>query len=337
MTINILTTNESMFWTDQGLRKPSELNIKDLILGVDTSGDIGWREVTQCAKNYGSADCIQIISNLTEILAPPSIVLCIQSISRRFSKIEEIKRHDKLRVISNPAYVLERWACKKEYDLSVDLAFLLGVAYRRVIFDEEKVVIKVPTTRIDVVTRTLGKIGFPEKFLDRIELSVEHGPIVMKRRSPWSWLIIKSKEFSSFIKSAGGDAREAPLAVRSNLELYRSYVYGLMQVLGQKEYEFISFETFLDEYDARKLLYNIFFLYAIECKTNAKPSYSPDKIVMSVKESELKRVLEKPASGLRGKKSVSKVRWIEKCRAPTCYVRIAGINWSPIVDLVYIL
>jgi len=280
---------------------------------------------------------MQIISNFTEVHAPQGIVLCIQSPSRRFSKIEQIKRRDKLRVISNPRYVLEGWECKKEKNFPNDLAFILGMAYRRVAIDQEKIVIKVPTTMIDVVTHTLTERTFFKKGPYRIDVNIEHGPIVANRRTPWSWLIIKSKKLSSFIRSICGGAKEAPLPVRSNMELYRSYVVGLTQVLGRKESDIISFETFLNEYDARKLLYNIFFLYAVECKTNADPSYSPNKIVLNVKKSELKKILSKPNFGLRGKKSVSRVRWIQKYWTSTYCLRINGINWSPIVDLVYIL
>jgi hypothetical protein len=114
-------------------------------------------------------------------------------------------------------------------------------------------------------------------------------------------------------------------------------VHGLAQILGSEKSGIISFETFLNETDARKLLYNLFFLFAIDCDTKADPSYSPDKITLSVKESEFRRVFGKPIVGSRGKRSVSKIRWIDNYKADAYCLHTDGQNWSPIVDLVYIL
>jgi len=335
--IEIWANNDSMFWTDKGLKKPYELDINDLILGVDMSGDICWRKVVQRPIGRGLTDCNQIISDFTEIHAPHDTILCTQSIDRRFCKIEEIDRMDKLRVISNPAYVWEKWSYKEDNFFSVDMAFLLGVVYRRVALDQDRVVVKIPIEKIDSVVRTVERKTFSLEDSKKNEITLEHGPLVGNRRSPWSWLIIKSQRLSSIIKSVLGDAREAPLAVRADLKLYQSYVKGLMEVLGQKEGQYTSFETFLNEYNARKLLYNIFFLYGVECKTNAEPSYSPNKIVINVKDSELQRMSSTPYTGLRGKKSVSKVRWIISHRTSTHCIQVEGTSWSPIVDLVYIL
>jgi len=336
MSSKIIATSNSMFWTDKGLKKPFELEVDDSILGADTSGDICWRKVVHRPSCREKASCYDIITDSTEIHAPQGIVLCTQTLDRKFGKIEEINIQDKLRIISNPAYIWEKWNCKKDGVFSDDTAFLLGLAYRKVVVSQDRVVIRIPTEKIETVATTverrLSQIG-----LSRAEVTTEHGPFVGKRKPPWGWLIINSQSLTNLIKSVLGDAREPPLVVRADLRLYQSYVKGLMEVLGRKEYEYTHFELFLDEYVARKLLYNIFFLYAIECRTNARPSYSPDKIVISVRSLELERISSASIPGVRGKRSVSKVKWMTDYTSTVQYVPVEGTNWSPIVDLVYSL
>ena len=335
MPLEIVAASNSMFWTDKGLKKPCELDVTDSILGADTSGDICWRKVVHVPTCREQAECYQIITDSAEIHAPQGIVLCTQSIGKRYSKIEEIERRDKLRVISNPAYIWEKWARKKDNVFSESNAFLLGLAFRRIVLDQDRVVIKVPTEKINTVATMVKRSMLSPK--DSSEITLEHNPVWGKRKPPWSWLIIKSQPLINLIRSVLGNSREAPFAVRADLKLYQSYVKGLMEVLGQREYEYSNFELFLDEYEARKLLYNIFFLYAVECKTNAKPSYSPDKIVISVKSSDLKRIWSFGDSGRRGKRSVSTVRWMANYVSTVHCVPVEGTNWSPIVDLIYSL
>jgi len=333
--LEILAAENSMFWTDKGLKKPCELDVTDLILGADTSGDICWRKIARLPTSLEQANCHQLITDSTEVHAPQGIILCTQSVGKKYSKIEEVERQDKLNVISNPAYIWEKWAYKKDTVLSESNAFLLGLAYRRTLLDIDKVVIKIPTEKSDTIATIVKRLMLSHK--SSSEVSLEHGPIFGERRSPWSWLTIKSQPIINLIRSVLGDSREAPLAVRANLKLYQSYVKGLMEVLGQREYEYTHFELFLDEYEARKLLYNIFFLYAIECKTKATPSYSPDKIVISVKTSELTKILSSGNTGRRKKRSVSTVKWMSNYTGRVLCVLVDGANWSPIVDLVYIL
>jgi hypothetical protein len=335
MPLKFYAAKNSMFWTDKGLKKPCELDATDLILGTDTSGDICWRKVVHVPACREQAECYHIIADSTEIHAPRGIVLCTQSIGKRYSKIEGIERQDKLRVISNPAYIWEKWVCKKDCGLSEGEAFLLGLAYRKIALDQDRVVIKIPTEKIDTVATTVKRSTLSQKGSSKILL--EHNPVWGRRKPPWSWLIIESQSLTNLIRTKLGNSREAPFAVRADLKLYQSYVKGLMEVLGKREYEHTIFDLFLDEYDARKLLYNIFFLYAVECKTSAMPSYSPDKIVISVRSSELKRISSVGSSERRGTRSVSTVRWMTNFASPVYSVSVEGTNWSPIVDLVYIL
>lgn len=336
MPLEILLAHESMLWTNTGLKKPDELAKKDLILGADRSGNICWREIIQVSKYQACGSCIHIISNITEVNAPANMVMCIQSFSRRTSKIEEITRKDKLRIISNPAYIWEKWTATKENEILTAQAFILGVAYRRVVLSEEKVVIKVPTEKVESLVDLLKK-EFKLENLWKIGINIEKGPILGNRNPPWSWLVLESEQISNLIKSIH-QKNSAPLFIRSNLKLYQTYIYGLTQVLGGKnEYGIVNFETFPWEIDARKLIYNLFFLFSIECNTKAVPSYSPEKIQIRVKESELKKVFDKPNFGLRGKKSVSNVRWIKKYPSSIYHIETEGSDWSPIVDLAYIL
>ena len=326
-----------MFWTDNGLKKPHELDINDSILGADRSGDVCWRKVINYRATHELTNCCQIISDSTEIHAPHGIVLCTQTADKKLCKIEEVDRQNTLRIISNSSYVWEKWVSKKDKTITADMAFFLGIIYRRVSLNQDKIIIKIPSEKIDIVAPIVEKKIRSQSTSDNIELSIEHGPLWGERKSPWSWLIIKSQQLVNLIKLFLGDVQEAPLAIRTNLELYQSYIEGLIEVLSKKNHEYTIFETFLQEYEARKLLYNIFFLYAVECKTNATPSFSPDKIVLSVKTSELENVSSFIHSAMRGKKSVSRVRWMVKYYGTTYCVQVEGTDWSPIIDLVYIL
>jgi hypothetical protein len=335
VVIGTLTTDKTYFWTRKGLKKPRELD-KDLILGVDRSGDICWRKALQVNKHDTLAKCQHIISDSTEIHVPDDVMVCIQSASRRITTAKEIGRDDKLRMISNPAYVLEYWN-RDQHNVSVDYAFVLGMAYRRIVINGKKMIIKVPQKKSEeAYDRIIKKLSLVED--SNVEsVNVEHGPVLGYRNSPWSWLVIEFEKLPSIFESICNSSRDVPLTVRLHPELYLGFMEGLIFVLSADDDDAKTFETFPNEVEARKLLYNFFFLYGIECKTRVDPSYSPDRVLIKIKKSEFKRAFEKPSLGQRGKKSVSKIRWIFGYNDTMYKIIFEGRDWSPIIDLVYIL
>lgn len=327
---------DNLVWTKYGLRRVREIERGYYILGIDRKGYPIWSEISSSPSlKTKHRELIHIILDRGEIIVAPSCKLCQRE---RVVQAAKIECGDKLEVLSDPKCILKE--LKKTptnhleeiklgkygaIPLTEETGYLLGILLQRTdvpaLWSEGSMIIRVPRGNVDWAMRRLKEV-----IHDFSLTAVRDG-------HNWSFIEFRS-DVTKLIPYLPRTEDIVANVLKSHYSILHSFVKGFIDMRSIVLEEHRRIVTTMEEIELRKLLYNVFFLYSVDCITTLGRHQRDQICYIEVSSSDL-ALFEKGKICARTLNAWTEVKGVYRIRGNMyAFPRSEKIYWSPVIDLV---